>query len=300
MHVRPFLPSDLPDMATIHATALADDELFSWLHPRMAQYPGDYRRCTLRLLRMRAVSPEFHIFVCVRNADDDTVAFSDVPDGWCANEKNAPGEQDIGGEIVGFAMWNRAGPTGDLVVQSWQQPNSHSVLALLDRYLLTLEHQYVNLLRMDQSQNTTLARSYRSAMSNKRPFARLPAYWHLRGLVVAPWAQRRGVGRLLVQFGKQRARDEGVPVCLQASEAGVGTYRKEGFGIIGYSGFPVARGPDAGRTMVWDPTCSWVKNAMESEAWVKSSGAWQTVDLVWKEAPGENSKLADRGQHEET
>lgn len=58
-------------------------------------------------------------------------------------------------------------------------------------------------------------------------------HWHLHLLAVAPEWQRRGAGRLLVEWGFEQADLDGVVAAVEASVAGVGFYCKVGFGVVG-------------------------------------------------------------------
>lgn len=61
------------------------------------------------------------------------------------------------------------------------------------------------------------------------PFGDYPELWFLNSLAVDPVHQRRGIGRQLVEWGLQQARQEQVPVGLEASLKGVGLYERLGF-----------------------------------------------------------------------
>jgi ribosomal protein S18 acetylase RimI-like enzyme len=65
--------------------------------------------------------------------------------------------------------------------------------------------------------------------------ARQPAEsWYLCFLGVSPKAQKRGVGRKLLQWGIDRSEEEGVPAALEASNAGIGLYDSAGFQQTGW------------------------------------------------------------------
>jgi ribosomal protein S18 acetylase RimI-like enzyme len=81
-----------------------------------------------------------------------------------------------------------------------------------------------------------------------------PARWHLKYVAVDPAFQRRGVGALLVRAGMERAREEGVPVMLEASPNGEKLYEKLGFVVVGEM---LLRGAGVGGpVMRWDPPTS--------------------------------------------
>ena len=60
----------------------------------------------------------------------------------------------------------------------------------------------------------------------------VPEDWHALVLAVSPKYERRGVGRQLVDWGKERAREDGVPIMLEATPQGVPLYEKCGFQTI--------------------------------------------------------------------
>ncbi|KAJ5641721.1 GNAT family acetyltransferase [Penicillium lividum] len=64
------------------------------------------------------------------------------------------------------------------------------------------------------------------------PFSTYPEIWFLGQLAVDPAHQRRGIGQKLVDWGLQQARQEHVPVGLEAGVKGAGLYQKLGFHIV--------------------------------------------------------------------
>ena len=50
-------------------------------------------------------------------------------------------------------------------------------------------------------------------------------------LAVSPEYQRHGIGTMLVEFGQKLARDDGVPLTLDASPVGTKLYEKRGFSV---------------------------------------------------------------------
>lgn len=53
--------------------------------------------------------------------------------------------------------------------------------------------------------------------------------WWIQEIAVAPEFQRQGVGKLLLQWGMERAREENVPVTLSSTPAGKALYEGSGF-----------------------------------------------------------------------
>ncbi|CAN8098115.1 unnamed protein product [Discula destructiva] len=57
--------------------------------------------------------------------------------------------------------------------------------------------------------------------------------WYLAGLAVDPAHQRKGIGKMLMQWGQERADQEHTTVRLMASEVGANLYRALGFEEVG-------------------------------------------------------------------
>lgn len=64
------------------------------------------------------------------------------------------------------------------------------------------------------------------------PFDAYPELWYLGTLAVDPTQQRRGIGRQLIEWGLQRARQEQVSAGLEASAKGIGLYESPGFRTV--------------------------------------------------------------------
>jgi ribosomal protein S18 acetylase RimI-like enzyme len=103
-------------------------------------------------------------------------------------------------------------------------------------------------------------------------FAKLGGYWHLGLLATDPKYQRRGIGKKLVEFGREMARKENVPVTLEASVVGRGLYLKIGFKIVNYMELSEAAGIAAVQ-MVWEPEDSkgnWLEDKGDGKAEIKA------------------------------
>lgn len=72
--------------------------------------------------------------------------------------------------------------------------------------------------------------TYREYLKQQHdPFEKVLDRWHLDGLAVDPAYQRRGIGRKLMEWGMERAKEEGVPITLTSTPAGQRLYQKLGF-----------------------------------------------------------------------
>lgn len=57
----------------------------------------------------------------------------------------------------------------------------------------------------------------------------LEEHWLMKRLTVDPKWQRRGIGMMLLQWGLDRAQEEGIPVGLESTAMGSALYIKAGF-----------------------------------------------------------------------
>lgn len=72
--------------------------------------------------------------------------------------------------------------------------------------------------------------AYREYLRQRRDaFEYISERWYLDGLAVDPLHQRRGIGLKLMEWGMERSKEEGIPVTLIASPAGLRLYEKLGF-----------------------------------------------------------------------
>lgn len=174
---------------------------------------------------------------------------------------------------------------GHVVFERHGGPSKYTLGSLLDRLnlgLYALEDAYSAFVFPDRSEDRAVLRNLLNHMENHDPFARIPSYWYLRGLTVAPWGQRRGAGELLTRWGIERAKAEGLPACVAASEVGTELYRKVGFRVVDWLGLLLGYGKDT-RYMIWDWEGKWVENSCEKEGskWIEKRGMKLPVEVVW-------------------
>ncbi|KAJ5101276.1 GNAT family acetyltransferase [Penicillium alfredii] len=104
----------------------------------------------------------------------------------------------------------------------------------VERKLLDIENGYLSWVYPDRSVDPHRLEHYKTASAavDCFPFSAFPELWYLGHLAVDPKHQRRGIGRQLVEWGLQQARQEEVCVGLEASIKGTGLYEKLGFHTI--------------------------------------------------------------------
>ncbi len=120
----------------------------------------------------------------------------------------------------------------------------------IEHTLLSLQDAYLAYAELDKSSSPTNLAKWLAISQDE--FASIPDMWKLRNLCVSPDFQRRGIGALLMAWGKEQAEREGCPIGLSSSTKGKGLYEKQGFrrySTIKVDGFPVDDVP----VLLWEP-----------------------------------------------
>ncbi|KAF2231435.1 acyl-CoA N-acyltransferase [Viridothelium virens] len=203
MHIRPTASADIYDVSILADLAFQDEEFWRWLTPGMYNYPNDRTRFYRLRTRGRAVTKGGCISLVAVTDDSD-------PE-WSGRE-----------EIVGYAFWKRQGTSEQ--AKKWQKEPWGSIL---ERNLLWVELQYERLINraVDFKRWDNMITAFGSLQSQTD----FPEQWHCTVLGVSPKYRRRGIGSLLLNWGLEKAREEGVPAVLEATPAGVALYEKTGF-----------------------------------------------------------------------
>lgn len=244
MHIRPATPSDFPSAASISVLCFWNDELYDYTNPWREQHPDHFRSLFLRRHKVRFVTPGYLFHVAVTDEGD----------------QNHEGE----GTVVAFAVWERRGTSK--VAMVWRKDTfwkrmTHviddngerpclTIVPVLERTLLTAQESYLSLLRADKSLH--YARLAHFLAEAKSDFASIPEMWKMQTLAVHPNFQRRGIASMLLNWGKQQAEKEGVPIGLEASELARPLYLKNGFrkfGNLHIEDFPIEDVP----IFLWEP-----------------------------------------------
>ncbi|KAH6886975.1 acyl-CoA N-acyltransferase [Thelonectria olida] len=116
---------------------------------------------------------------------------------------------DEGGKIVGYSIWQR--PVGDDEEEEEQQP-TQMTLTGVD------QDAYAELHRI-------LGEDERESFGDRGT----KDIWHLASIGVHPQYQKRGIGKILLNWGVQEASKQGKDCYLVATPTGVALYRAAGF-----------------------------------------------------------------------
>lgn len=87
---------------------------------------------------------------------------------------------------------------------------------------------------------------------NEDGYNKPDAYWGILDLGVDPKHQRRGIARMLLKWGLERAEKEGLPIHLSATPAGASLYTSLGFRSVGKWKWRPGQESDW-EIMRWDP-----------------------------------------------
>jgi GNAT superfamily N-acetyltransferase len=192
---------DLLPASKVMAAAFEDNDLFDYyMHPKRKDYPEDFYLYFLRQLRIGYVSgPRDKILVAYKT-----------------------GEDGAGERITGVAHWIR------MTAKSSQSLYTSTAMRLMHAYNYLESLAYPNR-AADPSRLGMLGESapyYQHRWTGTRG-----EVWMLSHLAVDPKSEGQGVGRILVNWGFDQAREEGVG-CTVISAAGKdGFYRKCGFDV---------------------------------------------------------------------
>jgi N-acetylglutamate synthase-like GNAT family acetyltransferase len=194
-------PAQRPDIPTLARLANAGNSL-SVLHkriaPRQYEHATDYYLWRLNIIRQRFATPELRTIV----AEDSST-----------------------GEILGQASWAVEGEDTALY-KRWVGENS-SWMMWLEGSLIWAEKMWCRYVT-DRSVDYKFLDGFMAAFLGTARAVR-PACLHLHLIVIDPEAQGKGVGRMLVDWGKELAVKEDLPLFLEATLEAVGFYEKSGF-----------------------------------------------------------------------
>ncbi|KXL43610.1 hypothetical protein M433DRAFT_5465 [Acidomyces richmondensis BFW] len=189
--------SDIPTLAHIANAGNAQ----SALHKRIALYrdqnPICYYHWRLNIIRERFVTPDLRTIVA---------------------------EDSSSNEILGQASWAIEGQDTALY-KTWVGESTWA--NWLEGKLVWAEKTWCRYV-LDKSIDYKFLDRFMAGFLGAEKSSR-PACLHLHMIVIEPSAQSRGVGRMLVDWGKELAMREGLPLFLEATLEATGFYEKCGF-----------------------------------------------------------------------
>lgn len=202
MYLRPAQPSDEPAIVSICARAFYNEDLFGRvMHPHRDQYPEDLEIYWRGVVRRDWASPRNRVFVvvCPKNPEQNQ------------HDK----EED---EVVGMAIWQRQGndATAQKIIQEHTDPTP------LFQHIPARENRAADPTKKNHlADSAKYTEHYWSAPHSEN--------WYLSLCAVDPAHAGHGYGRVLVQWGLDRARQEGVDASVISSETSPAFYLRCGF-----------------------------------------------------------------------
>ncbi|KAF3904614.1 hypothetical protein ABW21_db0204593 [Orbilia brochopaga] len=230
--MRPARPSDLPDILTINAAALATHTQAQFCHPFRESHPEAYLRVFQHQARKKAL------------LEPDGVNFNVVI------------EDSESGKVVAWAYWRRLQGTA---LESKLEKSRKEIQQTSSNFTTTDTTQSHNdpSIRNSESNESTEGGEWNSDNEESSPSAsrsrvRLAhafsaadnllyfstPHWYLSLLMVHPAHKRVGHATRLTLWGMQRAAADGIPCLLIASEQGEHVYTRLGWRMLGRRKFP--------------------------------------------------------------
>ncbi|RSL76873.1 hypothetical protein CEP51_009562 [Fusarium floridanum] len=213
MLIRNATREDIPAAGAVAAEAYIDDEQDAFMFPGRIKYPERYLKTKESIVRHGMEDPTATVIVVVLEEGDE---------GWSGKP-----------DIVGFCIWFRE--DGDKSSEKTEEVEKKALLSRIKSIITDSEiYQYTSDLLdpLVSAQNASImARTCRLPSSNNyfRPrIDNLPQYG-IMDIAVDPGFQGRGIAGMLVEWGINKAKEEGIPIELSATPAGSGLYAKLGF-----------------------------------------------------------------------
>lgn len=220
--------SDIPSMASIASRAYFDTPLRDFLSPHRNQHRSDYERRFRQRMQARFVNPKsLSIVAVLASAPSHPVAYAQFV---CTGD-NPPVQRHISHR-----------DTYQLRILSWYY---------------WAQHRIADYFWPDRSADPKAVQEFDAwGLQDEIKHWSAPERanrWHAQSVVVAPEWQRKGVGKMLMDFILERARDDGMVVGLEASPEGEKLYSALGFQLLGrFNNTP--HGVGGGGVMLWEPT----------------------------------------------
>ncbi|WPG97779.1 Hypothetical protein R9X50_00056000 [Acrodontium crateriforme] len=246
--LRPAQRSDISDLALLGNAANANSVLHRRIAPSQDQSPVGHYQWRRNLVRLRFPAPDIRTIVAVNSSS---------------------------GELLGQATWAIEGSdtalykkwTGESTWADWLENKLISIERTWSRYF---SDEFIDYRFLDQ---------FLAAFTGNQR-AQRPACLHCHLIVVKPDIQSKGVGRMLIDWGKELAVKEELPLFLESNLEATGFYDKIGFSRMNKD---VVVSPD-GQDSICIPAYVWEGKERE--------GRWLERDMEF-DGEGERWKWKD-------
>lgn len=219
MHLHRVSQADLPAFASAVTSAMWSDEVMAYTAPYKDKYPLSFSRYVLYRVSKRFYSGQF-LFLVVSDPSDSS---------WTGTTDEV---------VLGYSCYSTT-------VQDVIKPCPGGWLGnTFESLALEAWAKYMRFFRLDRSADPGAERYFRQRCESDmfgEYFDGLPAahketkgdqHWELELLGTVPQFRRRGVGRVGLSWGFERAEESGVPLVLLSSVTGEKLYTALGFGVV--------------------------------------------------------------------
>lgn len=237
--------SDTSDLALIANAANAQSALHRRIALHQEQYPSDYYRWRLNIIRQRFATSDLRTIVAVDSTS---------------------------GEILGQASFAVEGSSTALY-KRWVSESSW--LNWLEGNLIWAEKAWCRYVT-DRSVDYQFLDGFMAAFIGSERVAR-PDCLHCHLIVVNPKTQAKGVGRMLMEWAKKLAVAEDLPLYLESNLEATGFYEKTGFARLGED---CVVNPD-GREEFRIPTFVWEGREREGR-WLEKDENVNAEEKRWR------------------
>jgi GNAT superfamily N-acetyltransferase len=159
-------------------------------------------------------------------------------------------EPGPGGEVVSWVQWHRMGTS--LVARNWQKPGEtwDNRLERALQFIRDKSYSYV-----DPVNNRKNFSDLMSILRKPFDLGVFAEAWELSGFYVRREYQRRGLVKILLEWGLAQAAAEKVPVIVKPSPAGIKSYEQAGFRVFEKIDFgeSFGLGERGINLLVWEP-----------------------------------------------
>ena len=234
-------PHDLEQLVSLNFASFIDDPSFIIRWPGRHKYPDHFRGFLRRMSRQKLLDYNANMLVIEDPSSGRIIAHAD----W--HRRPLPTSPTTNKNTTSSS--SRSNSAVQKPPQKFHEYIESILLSLEDKILLN-RHLFPNpaadytKIDMMRAQWTLTDATYWSSPGRVQQ-------WHLDFLCVHPEYRRQGLGKMLVQWGVDRAVEEKVVCGLEASGMGKGLYEGLGFRVLGVQDVFDDEG-SRGYVMMWD------------------------------------------------
>lgn len=222
--LRPARRTDISALATLANNGYAQSVLHNRMAPNRSKYPRDYYNWRLNIIRSRFATPDLRTMVVVNSGD----------------------------KILGQAAWAVEGPETSLY-QRWTR-EAGGLMTWFEGTVIEAEKKWARYMT-DRSVDYVFLDHFMAAYLGMEKNPR-PSCFHCHMIVVDPDSRTAGVGRLLIDWAKDIAVQEDLPLFLESLVEATGFYERVGFKRLSRDVVLVIEGEEVARNpvFVWEPS----------------------------------------------